>query len=198
MSQSSFWGLSDGKKPEKTTSFETGGFDLIPDNTTALAIIDEAGWRAGGEYGPDYISVRWTILAPAEFKNRKIFQKIKVNDEKPGTADNAKRMLMAMDTIAGGKLATIDREPEDEELIAALVNRQMVIKLKVWTLYKQEFKNGKKVDTDEIEKQGNYVAAVSEKKGSAPAKKTAPKPEPVAEGVDPGYDADVEDGDIPF
>ena len=73
----SFWNLSDSsEKLETTGSFEAGGsIEPIPANTQVKAAPDEAKWD---DYeGREYISLRWTILAPTEYKGRKIFQKIK-------------------------------------------------------------------------------------------------------------------------
>lgn len=174
---SNFWNTSDGKPVEKKAEHESGaGFELFEDGQRLLAMIDEAGWKAGYEDAPDVIALRWTVLSPEEFKNRKVFQKIKVNDEKPTTADNAKRMLMAIDQNAGGKLSKLDKEPEDNELLSALLNKTMVIRMGVWDM------NGK---------QGNWVNAVSARKGGAAPAKPEPKPEPA-----PNLD-DLDD-DIPF
>jgi hypothetical protein len=66
-----FWELEDGDL-DTTGSFETGGGDIepIPAKTQVLASIDEAKFD---EYGGDqYISIRWNILQPEEYKNRKI------------------------------------------------------------------------------------------------------------------------------
>src|SRR5690606_31851239 len=162
----SFWKTSDGKEVERNTEFDSGGgFEVIPEGTKLLALIDEAGWKSGFEGEPDLIQIRWTVLAPEGFKNRKVFQKIKVKQNEIRkltgeseedfkkrlesaikTADRAKRMLAAIDANAGGKLAHIDREPEDNELMGALMNKSMIIRLGVWE------NNGKK---------GNWVSAVS-------------------------------------
>lgn len=174
---SNFWNLSDGTKPEQTTTFDTGSVDLIPDNTDVLACVDEAGWKAGFEGAPDLINLRWTILKPQELKNRKVFQKLRVNDPEAKNSDKAKRMLMAIDTNAGGKLAKMDHEPEDGDLMLALMNKPMVIKIKVWEM------SGKK---------GNFVAAVSPSKArAAPEPTPAPVPVKTAGAV-------AMDDDIPF
>lgn len=178
---SNFWNTSDGKAVEKTKEHESGsGFDLFPDGEKLLAIIDEVGWSTGyaeeGAAAPDVIKMRWTVLAPEKYKNRKVFQNIKVNDEKPTTADNAKRMLMAIDQNAGGKLSSLTSEPSDNDLMSALLNKTMVIRMGVWSM------NGK---------EGNWVNAVSPRNGQAAA---AAAPEAVSSGV-PDLNAD---DPIPF
>lgn len=181
---SNFWTLSDGKKAEQTDKFDAGAMDILPDNTDVLAVIEEAGWKSGYEGAPDVINLRWSVLKPEALKNRKVFQKLKVNEDDPKVSDKAKKMLMAIDTNAGGKLAKLDHEPEDHELMMALMNKPMVLKIKVWKMEGKE---------------GNWVAAVS------PAKKrTSPEqqqPAPVATPqTAPANDNPFDglDDDIPF
>lgn len=169
----SFWKLSDGNVAEKTATHEVGGFELIPEGTSLLAVIDEAQWKSGYEGAPDVISIRWSVLAPEEYKNRKVFQNLKVNDAKETTADNAKRMLMAIDTNAGGKLSELEHEPDDNDLMAALMNKSMIISLGVWS---------------HEGKEGNWVRAVAprNKKPDAPkaAASTKAKAKPTAAQLD--------------
>jgi hypothetical protein len=172
-----FWNLSDGNKPEQKTSFDASGGEPIPDNTDALAIIEEAGWKAGFEGAEDLIQLRWSILKPEAFKGRKVFQKLKVGDPESKVSDKAKRMLMAIDTNAGGKLSKLDSEPDDNVLMGALMNKPMVIKIKVWEMN---------------DRSGNWVAAVSSaKKAAAPASEPVQTPAPA-----PAIDDDLDS--IPF
>jgi len=69
-------------------------------------------------------------------------------------------MLVAIDANAKGKLVELGREPTDEDLETALVNRPMLLKLGVW-----EMDGGKS---------GNWVKAVSPKE-TAPSKPAPPK-----------------------
>jgi hypothetical protein len=166
----SFWNLSDNKKLEASTEFEAGGnMEPIPNNTDVLAAIDEAKWD--NYEGEDYISLRWAVLAPADYKNRKIFQKLKVNQDNKDKADKAKKMLVAIDTNAGGKLLASGKAPDDMMLTSALVNRPMVLKLFVW----------------EIEgKSGNWVGKVSARNaGTTPP--PPPAPAPAIEDEDIGF-----------
>lgn len=179
---SNFWQLSDGKVAEQTDKFDAGGGDVLPDNTDVLALIDEAGWKAGYEGAHDVIQLRWTVHKPDQFKGRKIFQKLKVNDPESKTSDKAKRMLMAIDTNAGGKLAQHPGEPNDSELMSALMNKPMVLKIKVWEIN---------------EKKGNWVAAVSPYKRTAA--QAAPAPVEPAPQVAPAPTGGTSfDDDIPF
>jgi hypothetical protein len=173
----SFWATSDNKAINSDGKFESGGGDLtpIPDGTKVLAAPDEAKWdNYEGDY---YVSLRWVVLKPAEFKNRKIYQKIRVEDPNKDKADKAKRMLAAIDANAGGKLVRSQSKPSDTELSMALCNKPMVLKLKVWEL-------------DDKSKAGNWIAAVSPR-GDAPADQSAPEPVPA-----PAIEEDIDD--VPF
>jgi len=159
----SFWNLSDGEdiKQSTTGEFDQGGgrLELIPDNTSLLGAIEEAKWDRTLDQDR-FISLRWTVLAPEEFKNRKIFQKLWVLDDEPRAKDpakkrdKAKRMLAAIDMNAGGKLLAKGETPTDESLTACLTNKQMVIKVMVWEMPDRE-RGGMA--------QGNWVGAVSPK-----------------------------------
>ena len=155
----SFWNLSDNTKPEGNT-FDMGGGGIIPANTSVLAACDEA--KLDNYEGEDFINLRWTVLAPAEYANRKVFQKIRVFDTSPQKADKAKRMLTAIDANAGGKLMASGAEPTDAMLTKCLVNKPMVLKLQVWGIN---------------EKSGNWVAAVAPRAAGqvAPPRAAAPK-----------------------
>lgn len=159
----SFFGLSDGSNAAQTDgTFESSNnMEPIPANTQLLAIVDEAKWD---EYqGDSYISLRWTIMAPEEHKNRKIFQKVRVNDPKKG--DNAKRMLAAIDKNAGGKLAASGAYPTDESLTMALCHKPMVIRVQVWNMTKED--TGEKMA-------GNWIDKVAARNGGAQAAQPAP------------------------
>lgn len=168
----SFWNI---EKP-KDGNFETGGGDMepIPKNTSVLAAPDEAKWD---EYqGDRFISVRWAIMAPAEYKNRKIFQKIRVEDADPKKQEKAKRMLAAIDANAGGKLMAAGEEPTDKSLTIALCNKPMVLKLQVW-----EFTG----DDGQL-RSGNWISAVSPRQGGPKKEDPAPPTpnDPPAEAFD--------------
>jgi len=162
----SFWNTSDGEQIKSTTEFELGGSsEPIPDNTNLKACIDEAGWK---EFeGDEYIELRWTVL-DGPFKNRKVFQKLRVMDAETKKSDKAKRMLAAIDANCGGNLMkNTEGAPSDQALMTNLCNKPMVIKVFVWEMN---------------DKTGNWVGKVS----SANTPVEEPKPE-----------VDTED-DIPF
>jgi len=181
----SFWNLDDGESAKDVgTNYDAGGgnFDPIPDGTSVLAMIDEAKWDTNKE-NDEYCSLRWTVVKPEAFGNRKIFQKLWLTDPKPGTKDaakdrdKAKRMLAAIDANAGGKLMKLDKRPTNEDLAVCLTNKMMVIRLGVWDI------DGKS---------GNWVQAVSPKSAEISDVKAKPKPKPKAP-VD-----DIDNDDVPF
>ena len=189
----SFWDLNDGSKAEGDSTYEMegGNFEPIPANTGCIAAIEEAKWDS---YEEDrYISLKWRVIKPDEYGNRVIFQKVKVygtsRDKDPqATADKAKRMLAAIDSNAGGKLMKLQGEPDDTDLMSALVGKMMAIKLQVWEM-----------EINGEEKSGNWISAVAPAKGKAAeaAKKAAPKPKPKPEPV--AVEEEEDDfGDVPF
>jgi hypothetical protein len=157
----SFWANIEQKK-----EFDAGSADPLPDGTSVLAAPVEAGWKTY-EF-EDYINFQWSVLAPEQYKNRRIFQKIKVNDKDKG--DKAKRMLAAIDANAGGKLFALGKEPTDQDLTQCLVGKPMMLKLGVWDI------NGKT---------GNWVQAVAPRAAQAPAAPAASVP-------------DIGEQDVPF
>lgn len=162
---SSFWNLSTGEDLSSTASgeFDAGGgrMELIPHDTSVLAMIDEAKWDRT-QNNERFISLRWTILAPEEFKNRKIYQKLWLADAKPGvkpekveaTRDKAKRMFAAIDFNAGNKHVEKRIDPTDESMTMYLTNKPMVLKILVWEIPDRM--------TGDMAR-GNWIGAVSPK-----------------------------------
>jgi len=139
-----FFTTSDNQAIQTNQSFDLGGgFDPIPNNTQLKVLIDEAKWA---EYdGENYISLRWMVI-DGEYKNRKIFQKVRVLDNDTTKADKAKTMLAAIDSNAGGKLLANGVMPDDMALGLNLTNKPMAIVVAIWEI------DGNK---------GNWVKAVS-------------------------------------
>jgi hypothetical protein len=180
----SFFTTSDNKQIEKSGNMEMGGGDIepIPGKTQVLAAPDEAKWD---DYeGDEYISLRWNILQPKEYANRKIFHKLKVCDTDGKKSDKAKRMLAAIDTNAGGKLLSSGERPTDESLTRCLVNKPMVLMLQVWEIDKE--RDGTPIPAAD-RKRGNWISAVSPRKTGSVKEEPVKAPEPV-----------IEDDDIPF
>ena len=176
-----FWNLSDGEDAAKTgAEYEIpgGNMDPIPAGSSVLAMIDEAKWDHTQNDAEEYISLRWTVLAPEEYKNRKVFHKLWVTDHDPNAKDTAKaiaktdkarKMLAAIDANAGGRLTAKDARPSDDDLARALQDRPMVITLMVW-------------ESNTGGGGGNWVSAVAPKNkelkigDKAPAKKSGGNP----------------------
>ena len=179
---SNFFSLSDGSSAVDTgTSYEapSGNIEPIPDGSTLLAMISGAKWESPrDDSSVSYVQIEWTMLQPADYANRKIWQKLWVNDFDPSAKDdakakkkrdNAKRMLAAIDANCGGKLAKSVANnpggvPDDDDLTIALSNRPMVIKVKVW-----EIKDGADV------KSGNWIVSVAPKTAEVAVIGGAPK-----------------------
>ena len=160
----SFW---NDEQRNTSGTFESGGgdFEPIPANTGCIAAIKQAGWA---EYqGDRYINIQWQVLRPEHYKNRVIFQKIRVLDIDSAKAYRAKRMLAAIDTNAGGKLLQLTHEPTDHDLASALTGKMQAIKLQVWEM-----------EVEGQQRSGNWVSAVAPSKGAAaqPAPVVAPAP----------------------
>lgn len=193
----SFWTTSDNDDVTKTDgSFDAGGgnFDPIPDGTSVMAMPDEARWQETRDRDAEFVSIRWTVIAPEEYKNRKIFQKLFVSDEDPNErdatkrtrkTDKAKRMLAAIDSNAGGKLMKNARKPTDEDLAVALIGKQMVLRLGVWEMN---------------DNSGNWVQQVAPKSKGISASSSAPRGNggpTVRRNEGPSFDNDLDD-EVPF
>lgn len=194
----SFWNTSDNANALETDgNYESGGGDFspLPDGTTTISMIDEAKWQTDRN-GNEQISIRWTVLQPADYANRKVFQKLWVTDDDPQAKEPAKkrdkalRLLAAIDANAGGKLAKINRKPTDDELTMALTNKQMNVRFGYWSMDDRD-NPGKKIE-------GNYVQAVGPKdKASVKAGEAKPKATPKQAAPSSAFDEELAD-DVPF
>lgn len=146
-----FFQLSSGEQLNNNGSFEMGGGDMepIPANTQVKAFAEEAKWDE--HEGLRHVSIKWIVI-DGEYKNRKIFQKIRVFDTDTKKKDKAIQMLAAIDTNSGGGLQRIGQEPTDMDLQANLCNKPMALKVMVWKIADEQ--------TGEV-KQGNWVGAVA-------------------------------------
>jgi hypothetical protein len=191
----SFWQTSDNERLQTTGEYDAGGnMEPIPANTQVLAAPDEAKWD---EYdGVEYVSIRWNVLAPKEYANRKISQKLKVYEPDAKKADKAKRMLAAIDANAGGKLLQSGQVPSDLDLTRNLVNKPMMLLLQVWAIEKEA--DGTPIPKAD-QKRGNWVAKVAPRNAAkAPAPASAPAPAGEAHSPAPKPADDQFDDDIPF
>lgn len=197
----SFWDLSDGTDASQNTQTEYeipgGNMNPIPDGSSVLAMIDEAKWDE--KEAAEFISLRWSVLSPDEYKNRKVFQKLWVTDYDPTAKDadkaakkrdRARRMLAAIDANAGGKLVKKGGQPTDDDLTSCLSNKPMIIKCMVWSMPDRE-QPGQNIE-------GNWISAVAPKAKGIDVKEPAPKKSaPVGSGAPAGGGRDMDD-EIPF
>ena len=200
----SFWDLSDGGSAKDTgTEYEIpggGNFDPIPEGSSVLAAIDEIKWDE--KNGDRFVSARWSILSPDEYKNRKIFHKLWVTDIDPSAKDEAKgiakrdkarKMLAAIDANAGGKLAARSEQPTDDSMSLALCGKPMIITLMEWSIKDRE-------TGDMI--RGNWVSAVNPKAKGIDVRPAKPKAAPQDDGFGGSPQAAsksaFDDDEIPF
>ncbi len=159
-----FWDLSDGETAANTgTEYEvpSGNIEPIPAGSSVLAMIDECKWEMKPT-GEEFISARWTVLAPEQYKNRKVFHKMWVLDMDPSAKDEAsgikkrdkaRKMLAAIDANAGGKLTAKPGRPTNDDLLS-LTNKPMVCTIMTWSM--PDTRNGGMMH-------GNWVSAVASK-----------------------------------
>jgi hypothetical protein len=196
----SFWDLSDGETAADTPKeYEVpgGNMEPIPNNSDVLAIIDEIKWTTNGnESDPrEYISARWSVMAPEQFKNRKVFHKIWVTDFDPNAKDEAaaklkrdknRKMLAAIDANSGGMLTKSGDTPTSDALAMHLTNKPMVIKCMVWSMK----------GNDGNDMKGNWISAVSPSDKALHVGEATKKPA-ASGGSSGGGRADLDD-EIPF
>jgi len=188
----SFWKLSTGEDARKTDgTFEMGGGDLepIPNETSVLAVIEEAKWD--NKDGNHFVSVRWSVLAPSEYKNRKIFQKLWIKDHDPRAKDPVKKkdkaikMFAAIDKNCGGKVMSSEEEPTDEKLGINFCGKSMIAVIMQWKMQNEQ--------TGE-EMKGNWVEKVTARtNGETVSTTTAPKVK-----VGKSFTSEPPEEDVPF
>lgn len=148
-----------GNTQENNGTFETAGADFapIPKGTIVKAIAEEAKWY-GGEYEPEFISIKWQIV-DGEYKKRKIFQKLHTQSDDPNKAKKAQMMLGAINFNANGGLEKLVHKPTDADLNNALTFKPMMLKLDVWVT-KEDFQTKEPLPQSEW-KSGNWISMVS-------------------------------------
>jgi len=201
----SFWELEDGSSVKDVgTDYEMpgGNFVTIPEGSSVKALIEMTGWKKHSDANPaEYVGITWSILEPDELKNRKINQKLWVDDMDPSVTDpdkarkkrdRARRMLAAIDANAGGKLTAKASRPTDEDLQRHLINKIMVISLGV-VAYKDRDSGS--------DRTSNWVRAIANKSKEvhitdAPLPKATDDRRPALSGG--GGAAFDDDSEIPF
>lgn len=162
----------------KDGNFDAQSMAPIPDKTQCQAYIDEALWDNGNpEYDTEaHIKIRWVIQSPAEYKGRKIFQKIRIEHADETKKRKAWQMLQAIDQNCGGGIAKCGGDLTDMVLQQSLMQKPMMLLVMKWEMN---------------DRTGNWVSKVSKRvKGGASADEVAPVAEPKT--------APFSDDDIPF
>lgn len=183
----SYFKLSTGENAVTDGDFKTGndGFALIPKGQVVKAAITSLKWDQYQD-NPEVLALEWVIAKPDQYRNRKLFQKIKLNDPDSSKRDTAVRMFSAIYANAGGDISKFTSKPTEQQMIGDLANKFMLLELGIWEL-------------DDKSKSGNFVSRVSPNNNADQAAKVdvivgAEKPKLA---YDPASSA--EDGDeLPF
>lgn len=189
----SFWDLSTGETAvtnEKEFTAASNDFDVIPKGSNVLVNVEDASWKEGYQVSQQFVNLKCRVLKPEGYANRVLFFKLWVDELDPGVKekdkalakrDKHKKMLMAIDANAKGRLAKLSTRPTNEHLALALTNAQFVATLGVWD---KEGDDGKKVPG------GNWLMASKPKTAEispGPVTKRSPAPQ-----------FDLDDDDVPF
>jgi hypothetical protein len=195
----SFWNLDDGTSAvsdEKEYSAGGGDFDVIPKGSNVLVNIEDSTWKEAYQATETFVNLKVRVMKPDAYANRVLFFKLWIDDLDPGVKTNGsfdrakavtkrdkhKRMLMAIDANAKGRLAKMAARPNDDQLAVALVGSQFVATLGVWD------------KTDETGKKtpgGNWLMAAKPKSSAV-----SEVEKPVQKRT-PAFSDDLDD-DVPF
>jgi hypothetical protein len=196
----SFWNLDDGTSAvsdDKEYSAGGGDFDVIPKGSSVLTTIEDASWKEGYQVSETFVNLKVRVLKPEAYANRVLFFKLWIDDLDPGVKtggsfdrakavtkrDKHKRMLMAIDANAKGRLAKLAARPTDDQLAVALVGAQFVATLGVWD----------KTDDDGKKTPGGNWLMAAKPKSSAVSEVEKP-----VQKRSPAAFADDLDDDVPF
>ena len=151
-----FWG-DDEVEAKDTFVSGGGGFDPLPKNTNVLFEIEEIEIKESNEFEQtDFLNIRWNILKPDDYANRKVFQKVRIFHTEKDKRIRARQMLATIDINSGGKLTEYGKkkgknltEFTSEDFQVCLVGKSMMGQLDVWR------------DKDTKEIKGNWVRSIS-------------------------------------
>lgn len=202
----SFWTLDDGSSAiseDKEYNAGGGDFEVIPKGSSVLVAVEDASWKKAYEKTEEFVNLKVRVLKPEGYANRVLFFKLWIDELDPGVKTNGsfdrakavtkrdkhKKMVMAIDANAKGKLAKLAARPTNDQLALALTAAQFVATLGVWD--KEE--DGKKVPG------GNWLLAAKPKTAEVseePAPKSTGNGGNYARGRS-GFADDLDD-DVPF
>src|SRR3990167_9544029 len=131
----SFWQSKTGKAitGNEEDSF-AGGFKIIPDGTTAPAMIKTFLVNEADAMNPFY-EIQWKLV-DGEYKGAQVRQKITCFDSKPEKAERALNMMMRLFKLLGVK--PTEGAPTEEDL-APMQGKILGIKIQEWAM---DGKNG--------------------------------------------------------
>ena len=134
--------------------------DNIPDGTMALARIESV--LNDNYQGTRTIKIEW-IITSDPFKNRHVFQKLKVYDPEPKVRHKALNLLKLCFDMFHVKQLSADGEPTDQDL-AQMVHRHAGIKIQEWHMVKGDGSMGSGNWISEIHSTQNFVPVVGKHK----------------------------------
>jgi hypothetical protein len=125
-------------KPTQIEAAKTGEVDTnkpvspIPHDTTVKAQISAIAWATWE--GTQYVQATWTVEAPAEYKDRKVWQSFYLMEKDATRLEQTQEMLLGIDANCGGKIAASN--PNDvnditDALLGNLIGTTMLLKLVV-------------------------------------------------------------------
>lgn len=166
------------------------GFELIPEKSTCLMMIEGVSIKPPDDNEPDdYICIDWVVIQPEEYESRKVSQKIRYLNEKDTKRKKAFDMLKSIDFNAGGKLRASDTKPsewDDKLLSKCLNNKQMLCTVMIYEFDKGEGKTFT----------GNWISKVAPKNSGKPEiAEQKPKQQKQTKYAD---DKAIDEDDIPF
>jgi hypothetical protein len=133
----SFWGKADGQKVELVEDIKP-----IPAKTICKCMFEEVVYAEGkSEYGTNEHIKGTLVVIDGEHKNRKIFAKLHINDDKPEKAEAHLDALMRLYLLT--KTPVPESKPGDGELMQ-LTMKPLSVRTELWKMN---------------DKQGNWVSA---------------------------------------
>ena len=122
---SSFWGNSTGEKAELQTKIPP-----IPDRTIVPVILEEA--KNDVYNGESFIKLT-VVVIDGEYRNRKLFPKLKIYDDNSEKAETHRNALMWL--LKATDTPVPEGAPEDKDLMQmCMKNKPFKCRVKVWDM----------------------------------------------------------------
>jgi hypothetical protein len=147
----SFWGNASGEKAEIVEDIKP-----IPAKTLCKCMFEEVVYAEGkSEYGTNEHVKGTLVVIDGEYKNRKIFVKLHIDDDKQEKAELHRDALMRLFLLT--KTPVPESKPSDGELMA-LTMKPLTVRTEVWEM------NDKKGNWVSAYYPADYTGKVEEKK----------------------------------